>query len=743
MYDYSDIDKIVEEIIQEVCGYMKNLNNDYIREEILSAYLYARDAHEWDFRHSWEPYIVHPVEATKILISLKPDILTIQTCFLHDVIEDTPKTEEDIRENFWDEVAFLCVWLEKLSKVRYKWEEREVGSMRKMFIAMAEDLRVVFVKLSDRLHNMQTLMHHPKKEKREKIALETLNIYAPIADRLGLYHIKNALDEECFKVLDLENYENIKAQLLEIRDSKVAFVDNVKKEIDHLLEGTGVHYEIDYRVKSIYSIYRKMQKKWLEDITNLYDLFWIRIIVDTLPDCYKALGLIHNKWTPLPYRFKDYIALPKPNGYKSIHTTVVGLLKQYRKQPTEIQIKTFKMKEYSDIWVAAHFEYKEKWSEISADVNWVRELKELTQSLSDNDLIGSLKIDVFKNRIYIFTPKWDFINLPHGSTPVDFAYYVHTDLWNHISMAKVNGKIYPLDKWLHNGDVVEIIIDKNKKPNPFWISFLKTLKAKNAVKSYMKLEDKVLHRDRGKDIMNKYLEKLGLGVFDKDITLLKVIDGKENSTEERLQLLEQVWNFSITPNVLLKRILKSNKMAVLQNLQDVEESKEEEEQEEKENQSINDHLESTEIVIGWEEDMKYRVCNCCGQVMPAEIVAHINHKWKITIHRRDCVILEGVNKERLLPAYLKWDEHDKLTFALEFVFKNKIWILRILTKILFGMNIDVDEIHSRKINSKEIRLDVKLIIPNHDYLLMDRLIDRIKLGFEDDLISTNIKEIES
>ena len=408
---YIKIDEKVEGIVKKVSLYMRNLNYDYIKTEIFKAYLYARDAHEWQNRLSWEPYISHPVEAAEILLDLKPDIYTIQACLLHDVIEDTPKTSEEIKKEFWEEVAFLCEWLAKLSKIRYKWEDRDVWSLRKMVVAMAEDLRVIFVKLSDRLHNMKTLKYHPKIEKREKIALETLNIFSPIADRLWLYHIKNSLDEECFKILDAESYRKLKRELKALEPQRKAFVKNVKEEIDILLKNNGLqNYEIDYRVKSIYSIHKKLLKKWLTNANELFDLFGIRIIVETETDCYKVLGIIHNTWTPLPKRFKDYIALPKPNWYKSLHTSIMWLFKADRRQPTEIQIKTFKMKEYSDLWVAAHFEYKEKWSNIATDIDWVKELKELVNNVQDSDFVWSLKVDFFKDRIYIFTPKWDHIN---------------------------------------------------------------------------------------------------------------------------------------------------------------------------------------------------------------------------------------------------------------------------------------------------------------------------------------------
>ncbi len=728
---YLKTDEKIAEIVNLVSVYMSNLNKTYIETEILKAYEYAKEAHEWQDRLSWEPYLSHPVEATEILLRIKPDLFTIQACLLHDVIEDTPKTEDDIKEDFWDEVAFLCSWMEKLSKVKYRWEERNIWSLRKMFIAMADDLRVVFIKLADRLHNMKTLKFHPKKEKRERIALETLNIYAPIADRLSLYHFKNDLDEECFKILEPKKHKKLKQELEWLEEEVLSFTQNAKKEFENLFKWKIDNYEIDFRVKSIYSIYKKLQKKWLTHARELYDLFWIRIMVESEADCYRALWMVHNTRTPLPKRFKDYIALPKPNWYKSLHTTIMWLFKSQRKQPTEIQIKTYKMKEYSDLWVAAHFEYKEKWSKMATEIDWVNELKELVNNVWDNDFVWSLKLDVFKDRIFVFTPKWDFINLPAWSTPIDFAYYVHTDLGDHVTLAKVNDSVYPLDKELHNWDVVDIVIDKNKKPNPFWISFVKTVKAKNRIKNYLKKEDKDLHRERWKDMMNKYLEKAGLDTFDKDLSILKSLDWVIYNKEDRLNLLEQVWNFSINPSSIIRKILKKQLPTSDKKIKVdiVEEDKKTDKKSEKKKK---------DLIIWWEENLPYKLWHCCRRKITKNIVAHINWKWTITIHRRNCDVLKWVNKERLLPAYIAWTEEESIIVDVELVFKNKTWVLKELSDIIYSMGIDVDWISTEKISHKKTRIDLKLKILDYDYLIIDRFIERLELKFKKLLFSSHV-----
>ncbi len=729
--DIKLIDKKIEFIIEDTFNYMKGLSRDYIKMKIKKAYKYAKDAHKWQIRLSWQPYINHPVDATKILISLTPDIASIQACLLHDVIEDTPKTYEDIKIDFWKEVAFLCSWMEKLWKIKYKWEERVIWSLRKMFVAMAEDLRVILIKLSDRLHNMQTLNFHPKKEKRDRIALETLNIYAPIAERLGLYKLKSSLEEECFRILEPKEYKMINFDLKKLRKIKISFKSIALKEIDDILKSIGIKYEVKFRIKSIYSIYKKMKRKDFENINDLYDIYWIRIIVENISDCYRVLWEIHSRWHPLPYKFKDYIALSKPNWYRSLHTTIIWFLKDFTKQPTEIQIRTFDMNIEAEIWVAAHFEYKEIWSKVTKDINWVKELKELTESLWNTDLMSSLKIDVFKNRIFIFTPKWDPINLPSWSTPIDFAYYVHTDLWNHITLAKVNHSVYPLDKELRNGDIVEIIIDKNKSPNPFRLSFVKTSKAKIRIKSYLKKENKDLNRERWKEIINNYLEKSWMDVFDKDLLILKNIDWKEHTMEERFQFLEQVWNFSLTPASLIRRIFKNN-------------SKTKSKPKKWKWAIINSKKweKKIDIIIWWEEGIPYKYCKCIKSRISEKIVAHINSKWIFHLHRRDCKILEDVNKERLISAYIKGKENDIILAKVILIVVNKIWILKALSETLFSMKINLEEITSFKLWWNKINISLVLEIPDNDYLLLDRFIDRIKIKLKNRLISYEIEKLK-
>ncbi len=728
MYEKCDIK--VKRIISRAKKYMweklEKVGPIQIEKEILKAYEYAKKAHDGQMRLSGDPYLIHPVEATEILLELTPDLDTIQACLLHDVIEDTPITAGEIEDSFWAWVRFLCEWMEKLWKVRYNWEDRTIWSLRKMFVAMAEDLRVIFIKLSDRVHNMKTLKFHPKKEKRIRIAEETLNIYAPIADRLGLHNIKNILQEECFKILEPKEYKQIKADLRKLSESKKIFKTTARAEIEKLLKWENIEFEMDFRVKSIYSIYKKMKRKNIEDIRDLHDVYGVRIVVDNIWECYRVLWMLHNKWSPLPRRFKDYIALPKPNWYKSLHTTIIWLLRKFSKQPTEIQIRTKQMHKQADIWVAAHFDYKEKGSKISQDINWVKDLKEMTENLEENkEFVKNLKIDVFKNRIFVLSPKWDNFSLPAWSTPIDFAYEIHTDLWNHITLAKVNWKTIPLDKELQNGDIVEIIVDKNKKPNPFWVSFVKTNKAKNRIKFFLNQENHDEFVERWKDILNKYLEKCGLPKLDKELSILKVIEGKENNVEDRNNILEQIWNFGIAPQTIVKKIFKTREKIRKKPL-GTRESWEKEK----------------EIIIIWEdENLKYSKCKICKPKIPDKIVAYISHKWEISIHKRDCHIIKEWSKDRYLPAYYKWHKEEKIIFQIKFIFREKLWTLKDLSNIIFNMWFDTLEIQSKSINAFEHKICLKLEHKGSDFLIMERFVERIKIHFKSDLVSTELKEI--
>jgi GTP diphosphokinase / guanosine-3',5'-bis(diphosphate) 3'-diphosphatase len=728
-YLYNDIDAVVEEIIEKVSKYMTVVPREHIRAELLKAYLFARDAHEGQFRKSWEPYISHPVAATRILTTLKPDIVTLQCCFLHDVPEDTCITKAEIEVVFWPAVAHIVSWMEKLSKVKYRGEDRTIGSMRKMFIAMSEDLRLILVKFADRIHNMQTLQFHPSKEKRDRIALETLNIYVPIADRLGIFDFKEMLETECFRILYPDDFNRIQNELAELQDKQLLFLENACKVLASLVPPGIVVYEISSRIKSPFSVFRKMQRKGLDSIAEIYDLFALRIITESVSNCYEFLWLIHNKYTPVPKRFKDYIALPKPNGYQSLHTTVFGLLPEFRRLPTEVQIRTVSMHRRAEIWVAAHFDYKERWSgAISKDVFWVQELKWLIEKLEDGDFMGEMKTNVFDDRIFVFTPKGAVINLPKDSTPVDFAYAVHSDLWNKLTIAKVNGKVVPVDTVLRNGDRVDIVTDKNKRPSVAWLSFVKTSRAKEVIRSEINREQREVLIIKGRAMLSTYLEKHYGTTLDKELSVLKRVDGRVLDMKWKEEILLQIGNLSRKPSSLIRSI----SAALPPPIADKKVMKLQEIPNEKPSQVHQDGIdEFGVIVIGGQKSIPHRMAACCSPKPWDRVVGYIT-KWVINIHKVGCSSIKKWSLDRLIPTSWAnvWKEITRM--RMEILVENRIGVLRILSNIFFHMEINIEEISQRTVNDwKDALLYLLLSVDEEDYYLYDRLVERMKMELKD------------
>jgi GTP pyrophosphokinase len=460
---------------------------------VRQAFEFACAAHEGQERFSGEPYITHPINVSLKIATLKLDATTIVAALLHDTIEDERATLKEIRKKFGDEAAFLVDGMTKVKKIRYRGVERQVESMRKMFLALAEDIRVVIIKLMDRLHNMETLHHHPQPEKQQRIALETLEIYVPLADRLGMWNIKSQLEDLAFKYVYPQEYEWIAKEISERMPEREEYLQKLVPVIQKELQKEEIlPIEISWRVKGLYSLWKKLIRKEM-DWARIKDLIAVRIIVKDVEVCYATLGIIHKLWRPLPGRIKDYIALPKPNGYQSIHTTVFA----QNGKITEFQIRTPEMHRDAELGIAAHWawEMAGKPKQGSAlphnKFAWVRQLRDWQKEFksdeeSSKEFLESLKIDFFRNRIFVFTPKGDVVDLPEGATPIDFAYHIHSDIGDSASSAKVNDKIAQLSHELRSGDVVEIVCQKNKKPSQEWLEFVKTSLAREHIKSVMK-----------------------------------------------------------------------------------------------------------------------------------------------------------------------------------------------------------------------------------------------------------------
>ena len=475
----------MEPNVEEIFSLIHNLKEED-KEVIIKAYNFAKKAHEGQLRKSGEPYFYHVFETAKNLADLGMKSKTISAGLLHDVIEDTKVTEEELEKEFGSEVTTLVKGVTKLGTVRYKGIERKVENLRKFFVSMAEDLRVLTIKLADRLHNIETLKYvRPDKQKR--IALETLEIYAPLADRLSMGRLKGRLEDAAFQYAYPKEYAEVKNLLLEKKDAKEKYLIEVRDKLkDKIKEANIKNTKVDYRQKHLYSLWKKLQKYDM-DIGKIYDIIAMRVMVDTVADCYHVLGIIHGEWTPVPNRIKDYIAMPKANGYQSLHTTIFtgtgGIV--------EIQIRTHQMHENAENGIAAHFIYKMKNSDINQDIKqleWVNQLHELNQEEENKPekFLEKIKMNFFHDRIFIFTPKGDIVDLPENSSPIDFAYAIHTDIGNHAQGVKINGKNAALGTKLKTHDIVEIQINKNTNPSSKWLDYAKTSLARREINAYLK-----------------------------------------------------------------------------------------------------------------------------------------------------------------------------------------------------------------------------------------------------------------
>ncbi len=453
---------------------------------IVKAYNFAEKAHEGQKRMSGEPYFVHVFETAKILAGLGMDGTTIAAGLLHDVLEDTPVTESELEKEFGKDIVFLVNGVTKLGTLKYRGHERHVESLRKFFVAMANDLRVVIIKFADRLHNLRTLQH-VREDKRYRIAIESIEVYAPLANRLGIGKLKGQLEDEAFPYAYPKEYAQIEEIIKEKKDLYKKYLNNVREELERELGKNNIEVvEINYRVKHKYSLWKKLQKNDM-DIEKIYDTVALRVVLNTVEDCYRVLGLVHSVWKPLPGRIKDYIALPKSNGYRSIHTTIFTRLGGI----AEIQIRTKEMHAEAAYGIAAHFAYKEDGNKKALDdqskFKWIEELKDLKDAVMEKpeNFIEHLKMDFFNDRIFLFTPAGDVVDLPEGSSPIDFAYSIHSDIGDHIFAAKINGKMIQILSTLKNGDIVEIVTKKDSHPSSKWLEHTKTATAKKHIKNYL------------------------------------------------------------------------------------------------------------------------------------------------------------------------------------------------------------------------------------------------------------------
>ena len=658
---------------------------------ICRAFNFAYDLHEGQYRKSGEPYIAHPVAVASLLRDLGGDSAMIAAGFLHDVVEDTEVTLAEIEERFGLPVAQLVEGVTKLSKFNFSSKtERQAENFRRMFLAMAKDIRVIVVKLADRLHNMRTL-EHLKPEKQERISLETKEIFAPLANRLGIGRVKWELEDLCFKYLEQDAYRQIQELVAERRIDREARIDQVTELLRSRLEKLGINiFELKGRPKHLYGIYHKMQRQQKE-FNEIYDIAAVRIIVETNEECYRALAVVHDAFKPIPGRFKDYIGLPKPNRYQSLHTTVVGS----NGRPLEVQIRTLEMHHIAEYGIAAHWKYKESGSsnaQVSSEdekFTWLRQLLEWQQDLKDaQEYIDSLKDNLFEDDVYVFTPDGDVVVLAQGGTPVDFAYRIHTEVGNHMKGARINGNWSVLDRSLQNGDIVEIITQKNSHPSIDWLNFVVTPTARNRIRQWFKRSHRDENISRGRELLEKELGKSGLDALLKSEQMQLTAQRCNYQTVE--DLLAALGYGEITLNQVVNRLRDEVKK-----LQPVEEDEPEPEPEYTPSSPItNLPTSGSKSPIAGVEGLLYHLAGCCKPLPGEPIIGVVTRSARgISIHRQGCENADKVAGERLIPV--NWNPIDEqgrpLTYPVDIQIEalDRVGVFKDILARLSDQNINV------------------------------------------------------
>lgn len=635
------------DILDRLLAYNPNADVDLLRK----AYVFSAKVHMGQVRLSGEPYLTHPLEVTGILTQMRLDIATLTTGLLHDTVEDTLTTLEEIRENFGEEIAQLVDGVTKISQISFRSsEEKQAENFRKMILAMVKDIRVILIKLADRLHNMRTLRYHTP-EKQVEIAQETLDIYAPLANRLGIEWIKSELEDLAFKHLHPDIYADLQRKIAKKEKERHRYIDEVKRTLVKKLYENKIEGEVTGRLKQIYSIYQKMRDQNI-DFDQVYDITAFRVIVNSIKDCYDVLGIIHSIWKPIPGKFKDYIGLPKENLYQSLHTAVIG---PYGER-IEIQIRTHEMHRIAEEGIAAHWKYKEGKPLDEADdrrFTWLRQLLEWQRDLKDDqEFIESVKVDLFPHEVYVFTPKGEVKEFPVGATPVDFAYSIHSDIGNHCIGAKVNGKIVPLKYEFKSGDTVEILTSPNQRPSKDWLKFVKTSRAKAKIRQWFKAEEREKSIALGKEILDKEFKKYDLqqAKLLKTGELAKVAEAFSFLTPE--DLIAAVGYGKITPNQIIGKILPPERL----------ERKEEEEESRLKSliHKITHKGPKDVLLIKGIDNIMVRYAGCCNPVPGDRVVGFITRGRGVTIHTMDCQSLVDEDPNRKVEV--EWDSTKEYSY---------------------------------------------------------------------------------
>ena len=710
-------------------------NPNYDIELIGHAYDVAEEMHRGQLRKSGEPYLIHPMAVAEILADLGMDEETIVAGLLHDVVEDTSYTEEELIVDFGEDVAMLVDGVTKLASLKFESkEERQAENLRKMFLAMSKDIRVLIIKLSDRLHNLRTINYMTHDKIIEKCR-ETLDIYAPLAARLGMYAIKMELEDIALKFLEPEAYYDLAEQVSQRRDEREDAINDVVERIDNALKDIDIHYDIYGRSKHFYSIYKKMkyQHKTLDEI---FDLMAVRIIVDSVKDCYAVLGLVHTMWTPIPGRFKDYIAMPKPNMYQSLHTTVVG----DNGKPFEIQIRTYEMHKIAEYGIAAHWKYKEGITTDKEEVNlsWLRQALEWQKDANDpKEFMESLKMDLFSSQVFVFTPNGDVIELPAGATPLDFAFKIHSDVGYKCVGAKDNGKMVTIDHPLENGDIVEIVTNPNAVgPSIDWLKIAKSSSARNKIRQWLKKENKTDAVDKGKDLIDRYMRKKGYDPREllKNVFVNKAVKalGYKNTDE----LYTQLSNGGSLQSKLVSLLLgydeeekhaeaAEKEQTLLDNLHEISERA----QRRAQNARKMRKNEKSGVKVEGVDNLMIRMARCCNPVPGDDIIGFITKGRGISVHRKDCDNLKSLPpQERARFIDVSWDtdntQDKSFNAELTLIAKDQMSMISSISKICEDLDVNISGLNAKANKDETVVINLNLSIQNKEQ--MEKIIRSLK-----------------
>ena len=712
-----------EEALKEFMDYVHSYLSDDECDQIMKAFTLADKAHEGQFRASGEPYIMHPLAVAEILAHLQIDHITLMAALLHDVVEDTEYTKEDIEKLFGSEVAFLVDGVTKLNQFQYETkEDRQMENYRKMILAMAKDVRVVVIKLGDRLHNMRTLKHM-RSDKQKRIAKETLEIFAPLAHRLGIFNVKWELEDLSFRYLEPDKYYDLVDQMKQKRQAREDIVNDTMAQLTKALGEAGIKADIKGRPKHFYSIYKKM-KKDNRDLSQIYDLLAVRVIVDTVPDCYAVLGIAHSLWKPLPYRFKDYISMPKSNMYQSLHTTVIGTMGQ----PVEIQIRTWEMHRVSEYGVAAHWRYKEGNKNGDKDfdqkVAWLRQVLEWQDTSNPKELVNALKLDVFSGEVFVFTPKGDVVKLPIGSVPLDFAYRVHTDVGHRCVGAKVNGKIVPLDYTLQNGDIVDIITSKTGKPSLDWLNIVGSSESKNKIRNWFKRENKEENIEKGLEALEREAKRLNYSWKElcADNRIQQVVKQLKSNTEN--ELYAACGYGGIPVSTVLLRLVELYKKS-----KEHEESRKTTEQiiEKLKVQGAKKTKNGTGVLVKGEPGVMVRMAKCCNPVPGDDIIGYITRGRGVSVHRSDCTSLGHTPEDLERMIEVSWDESSSESFhvGIDIQAYDRSGILMEVMAVLSELKITITNMNAKVLeNTKNVIINI--VVEIRDISQLDFVMTKLR-----------------